>query len=343
MMIKRYLAAVAVTMSALLASLVPGMAGPILDAVKARGQLVCGVNVGFVGFSIPDSRGVWRGLDADFCRGLSVVLFNDPEKVKFVPLTPSTRFTAVTSGEVDVLFRNSTYTLLRDVTLGIRAVMPYFYDGHTFMVRKDSGVTKASGLDGATICLLQGTTNEQITADFFRQQKLKFQPVVFERAEQVRAALKAGRCDAYGSDSADLANNRLSMDGPGDWTILNERFSKEPYGPFVRRGDEEWFDLIRWYVNALFQAEESGVTAGNVDQVKATTNNPDLRRLLGVTPELGKAMKLDAAWVVHAVKAVGNFGEMYERNLGKGSSLGLERGPSDLWTKGGLIYPLPMR
>jgi general L-amino acid transport system substrate-binding protein len=342
-MMRRNLAVIAVMISAFLVSFVPGYAGPIMDAVKARGQLICGVNVGFAGFSIPDSRGAWRGLDADFCRGLAVALFNDPEKVKFVPLTASTRFTAVTSGEVDVLFRNSTQTLSRDVTLGIRAVTPYFYDGHTFMVRKDSGISKATGLDGATICLLQGTTNEQITADFFRQQNLKFQPVVFERAEQVRAALKGGRCDAYGSDSADLANNRLAMEGSGDWVILNERFSKEPYGPFVRRGDEEWFDLIRWYVNALFQAEESGVTGANVDEIKATTKNPDLRRLLGVTPDLGKAMKLDPAWVVNIVKMVGNFGEMYERNLGKGSPLGLDRGPSDLWTKGGLIYPLPMR
>ncbi len=342
-MISRCLLTAAAAVLAFLSSHTPGHAGAILDAVRARGQIVCGVNVGFVGFSIPDAQGNWRGLDVDFCRGLAVALFNDSEKVKFVPLTASTRFTAVTSGEVDVLFRNSTHTLSRDVTLGIRAITPYFYDGHTFMVRADSGVSKATELDGATICLLQGTTNELITADYFRQQNMKFTPVVFDRAEQVRAALRAGRCDSYGSDSADLANNRLSMEKPTDWAILGERFSKEPYGPFVRRGDDEWFDIIRWYVNALFQAEESGITAANVEQVKATTNNPDIRRLLGVTPELGKALKLDPDWVVNVVKAVGNYGEMFERNLGKNSAHGLQRGQNNLWTNGGLIYPLPMR
>jgi general L-amino acid transport system substrate-binding protein len=341
-MIRYCLAAVAAAATTFLSLTAPAHAGAILDAVRARGQLVCGVNVGFVGFSIPDAQGNWRGLDVDFCRGLAVALFNDPNKVKFVPLTASTRFTAVTTGEVDVLFRNSTHTLSRDVTLGIRAITPYFYDGHTFMVRADSGVKKATDLNGATICLLQGTTNEQITADYFRQQNMKFTPVVFERAEQVRAALRAGRCDSYGSDSADLANNRLSMEKPSDWIILNERFSKEPYGPFIRRGDDEWFDIVRWYVNALFQAEESGITADNVDKIKTTTN-PDIRRLLGVTPELGQALKLDPAWVVNVVKAVGNYGDMFERNLGKSSAHGLDRGVNALWTKGGLIYPLPMR
>jgi general L-amino acid transport system substrate-binding protein len=341
-MIRYCLAAVAAAATTFLSLTAPAHAGAILDAVRARGQLVCGVNVGFVGFSSPDAQGNWRGLDVDFCRGLAVALFNDPNKVKFVPLTASTRFTAVTTGEVDVLFRNSTHTLSRDVTLGIRAITPYFYDGHTFMVRADSGVKKATDLNGATICLLQGTTNEQITADYFRQQNMKFTPVVFERAEQVRAALRAGRCDSYGSDSADLANNRLSMEKPSDWIILNERFSKEPYGPFIRRGDDEWFDIVRWYVNALFQAEESGITADNVDKIKTTTN-PDIRRLLGVTPELGQALKLDPAWVVNVVKAVGNYGDMFERNLGKSSAHGLDRGVNALWTKGGLIYPLPMR
>jgi general L-amino acid transport system substrate-binding protein len=318
-------------------------AGPILDAVRANGEIRCGVNVGFAGFAVPDAKGAWKGMDADFCRGLSAAVFGTPDKVKFVPLTASTRFTAVTNGEVDVLFRNSTITLSRDVTLGIRGITPYFYDGHAFMVRADANIKKVAELDGATICLLQGTTNEAITADYFRENKLKFQPIVFERAEQVRAALKAGRCDSYGSDSADLANNRLAMGEVANWTILPERFSKEPYGPYIRRGDDEWFDIVRWYVSAMVEAEESGITAENVEKIRDTTSNANLRRLLGITPELGKALKLDQAWVVKAVKASGNYGEIYDRNLGKDSAFNLPRGQNELWTKGGLLYALPMR
>jgi general L-amino acid transport system substrate-binding protein len=318
-------------------------AGPILDAVRSRGEVRCGMNVSFAGFATPDAKGVWQGMDADFCRGLSAALFGTPDKVKFVPLTASTRFTAVSTGEVDVLFRNSTMTLSRDVTLGIRAITPYFYDGHAFMVRADSNIKKATELDGATMCLLQGTTNELITADYFRDQKMKFQPVVFERAEQVRAALKAGRCDAYGSDSADLANNRLALGNVAEWTILDERFSKEPYGPYVRRGDDEWFDIVRWYVTAMIEAEESGITAENVEKIRDTTTNANLRRLLGVTPELSKALKLDPAWVVNAIKTAGNYGEIYERSFGKSSVFNLPRGQNELWTKGGLLYALPMR
>lgn len=342
-MTRRAFSAVATVVSALFSAAAPAQAGATLDAVLARGELVCGINTGFVGFSIPDERGEWKGLDADLCRGLAAALFNDPGKVRFVPLTPSTRFTALTAGEADVLFRNSTETMLRDVTLGLRAITPYFYDGHSFMVPADSGIEKAAELDGATICLLQGTTNEQITADFFRRSNLSFTPVVFERSEQARDALKSGRCDSFGSDGGNLAAVRLSMEDPSAWKILDERFSKEPYGPFVRRGDDEWYDVVRWYVNALFQAEESGITAANVDEVAASTNDADIRRLLGVTPELGEALKLDPKWVVNAVKAVGNYGELFERHLGPSSPLGLSRGLNEQWTKGGLIYALPMR
>lgn len=342
-MIRRAFLAAGAVVSTLLCITTPATAGATLDAVRARGELVCGINTGFVGFSIPDERGEWRGLDADFCRGLAAALFGDAGKVRFVPLTPSTRFTALTSGEVDVLFRNSTETMLRDVTLGLRAITPYFYDGHTFMVHADSGIEKAVELDGATICLLQGTTNEQVTADFFRRNNLSFTPVVFERSEQARDALKSGRCDSFGSDSGNLAAVRLSMETPGEWKILDERFSKEPYGPFVRRGDDEWYDVVRWYVNALFQAEESGITSQNVDEIRSTTKDADIRRLLGVTPELGEALGLDPSWVVNAVKAVGNYGEMFDRHLGPNSPLGMSRGLNEQWTRGGLIYALPMR
>ncbi|MGB3720842.1 MAG: amino acid ABC transporter substrate-binding protein [Hyphomicrobiaceae bacterium] len=342
-MFRRAISAVATVVFTFLWTAPPTQAGATMDAVLARGELVCGINTGFIGFSYPNERGEWKGLDVDLCRGLAAALFGDPNKVRFVPLTPSTRFTAVTSGEVDVLFRNSTETMLRDVTLGLRAITPYFYDGHSFMVAASSGINKAVELDGATICLLQGTTNEQITADFFRRHNLSFTPVVFERSEQARDALKAGRCDSFGSDAGNLAAVRLSMEDPRAWKILDERLSKEPYGPFVRRGDDEWYDVVRWYVNALFQAEESGITAANVEEIAATTNDADLRRLLGVTPELGKALKLDPKWVVNAIKAVGNYGEIFERNLGRDSPLGLSRGLNEQWTKGGLIYALPMR
>ncbi|HWX47447.1 MAG TPA: amino acid ABC transporter substrate-binding protein [Roseomonas sp.] len=318
-------------------------AGPTLDAVRARGVLTCGIHNGIAGFAQPDSRGVWQGLDVDLCRGLAAVLFNDPGKVRFQPLSSSTRFTALGSGEVDVLFRTSTETMLRDVTLGLRAITPYFYDGHGFMVRADAAITKASEMGGATICLVQGTTNEQVTADYFRSKGMQFSPVLFERTDQASGALQAGRCDSFGTDASQLAATRASMPNPADWTILPERFSKEPYGPYVRRGDDEWFDIVRWYVNALIEAEELGITTANVDQVRKEATNPNIRRLLGVTPELGQALKLDPAWVVNAVKAVGNYGEIYERSMGPKTPVGLARGPNELWTRGGLLYALPMR
>lgn len=342
-MVKRSLLAAAALVAAVGLGAVPARAGATLDAVMKRGEVVCGINTGFVGFSMPNEKGEWEGLDVDFCRGLAAALFGDPQKVRFVPLTPSTRFTALTAGEADVLFRNSTETMLRDVTLGLRAITPYFYDGHTFMVAADSGVTKAEQLDGATICLLQGTTNEQITADYFRKSNLSFTPVVFERSEQARDALDAGRCDSFGSDSGNLAAVRLSMKAPSDWTILDERFSKEPYGPYVRRGDDEWYDVVRWYVNALFEAEENGITRANVEEIRTTTTDANIRRLLGVTPELGEALGITPSWVVNAVKAVGSYGEMFDRHLGPNSQIGMSRSLNRQWKDGGLIYALPMR
>ncbi|UFN48973.1 amino acid ABC transporter substrate-binding protein [Roseomonas sp. OT10] len=333
----------ALAAAACLGLALPARAGATLDAVKARGQLICGVHNGIAGFALPDGRGVWQGLDADLCRAVAVALFNDPNKVRFTPLSSSTRFTALGSGEVDVLFRTSTHTMMRDVTLGLRAITPYFYDGHGFMVRSSANIAKASELAGATICLVSGTTNELVTADYFRTIGQSFTPVLFERTDQALGALQAGRCDAFGTDASQLAAGRSSMPSPGDWTILAERFSKEPYGPYVRRGDDEWFDVIRYTVNALMEAEERGITAANVEQMRRESTNPDTRRLLGVTPELGQALKLDPAWVVNIVKAMGNYGEIYDRHMGPRTPVGLARGPNELWTKGGLHYPLPMR
>ena len=335
---------------ALLCAAIPGGAvaqtnipSPTLDAIRARGALACGINPGVAGFSLPDTRGVWQGFDTEMCRGLAVVIFNDPTKVRFMPLSSSTRFTALGSGEVDVLFRTSTQTMLRDTTLGLRHVTTYFFDGHGFMVRANSGVTQAREMRGATICLLQGTTNEQVTADYFRSINVPFTPVLYERTDQASAALQAGRCDAFGTDASQLAGVRSSMPRPADWTILDERFSKEPYGAYLRRGDDEWYDLVRWYTYAVIEAEEQGVTRANVEERRRTSVNPNTRRLLGVTPELGQSLKLDPAWAFNVVRTLGNYGEIYDRHFGPATPVNLPRGPNRLWTEGGLVYALPLR
>jgi len=313
-----------------------------LEAIKARGQLVCGIGTGVAGFSLPDSRGVWQGMDVDMCRGLAVAIFNDKEKVRFVPLSSSTRFTALGAGEVDLLFRTSTQTMLRDVTLGLRHVTTYFYDGHGFIVRAGT-VTKVAEMRDATICLVQGTTNEQVTADYFRSINTPFRPVLFERTDQAQAALLAGRCDSFGTDASQLAGVRATMPNPKEWTVLPERFSKEPYAAYIRRDDQQWFDVVRWYTTALIEAEEQGVTQANAEELRKTSVNPNTRRLLGVTPELGEALKLDRNWAYNVVRAVGNFGEVYDRSFGPSTIIDLARGPNNLWTKGGLVYALPMR
>ncbi|MBB5688122.1 general L-amino acid transport system substrate-binding protein [Roseomonas alkaliterrae] len=316
---------------------------PTLDAVRARGMLNCGIHTGVAGFALPDSRGVWQGLDVDLCRGLAAAIFNDPSKVRFIPLSSSTRFTALGSGEIDVLFRTSTQTMLRDTTLGLRHVTTYFYDGHGFMVRANLGVTRVRDMADATICLIQGTTNEQVTADYFRSVNVRFQPVVFERTDQAVAALQAGRCDSFGTDASQLAGVRSAMPNPREWTILPERFSKEPYGAYVRRGDDNWFDIVRWYTTAVIEAEEQGITRANAEEMRRTSTNPNTRRLLGVTPELGQSLKLDPLWAYNAIRAIGNYGELYERHMGESTPVALPRGPNNLHTNGGLLYALPMR
>jgi general L-amino acid transport system substrate-binding protein len=313
-----------------------------LEAIKARGQLVCGIGTGVAGFGLPDSKGVWQGMDVDLCRGLATAIFNDPNKVRFSPLSSSTRFTALGAGEVDVLFRTSTQTMLRDVTLGLRHVVTYFYDGHGFIVRAGS-VAKVSEMRDATICLVQGTTNEQVTADYFRSINTPFKPVLYERTDQASAALQAGRCDSFGTDASQLAGVKSTMANPKDWTILPERFSKEPYGAYIRRDDQQWFDVVRWYTTALIEAEEQGITRANAEEMRKTSVNPNTRRLLGVTPELGESLKLDRNWAFNAVKAMGNYGEIYDRSFGPDTQIDLARGPNKLWTQGGLIYALPMR
>ncbi len=313
-----------------------------LEAIKSRGQLVCGIHTGVAGFAQPDSRGVWQGMDVDMCRALAVAIFNDASKVRYIPLSSSTRFTALGSGEVDVLFRTSTQTMLRDVTLGLRHVVTYFYDGHGFIVRKGT-VEKVAEMRDATICLIQGTTNEQVTADYFRSINTPFRPLLFERTDQAANALQAGRCDSLGTDASQLAGIRSTMPTPQDWVVLPERFSKEPYGAYIRRDDPQWFDVVRWVTTALIEAEEQGVTQANAEEQRRTSVNPNTRRLLGVTPELGEALKLDRAWAYNMVRALGNYGEIYDRSFGPNTPVDLPRGPNKLWTQGGLIYALPLR
>lgn len=342
-MFKRSLMAAGAMMCALLGTAAPAFAGATLDAVRQRGQLVCGIHTGVAGFAQPDSRGAWQGLDVDMCRAVAVAIFNDPSKVRFVPLSSSTRFTALGAGEVDVLFRTSTQTMLRDTTLGLRHITTYFYDGHGFMVRADSGVRQARDLRDATICLTQGTTNEQVTADYFRSINVPFRPVLYERLDQIIPALQAGRCDAFGTDASQLAATRSVMPNPRDWNILDERFSKEPYGAYIRRGDDDWYDLVRWTTTALIEAEELGVTRANAEEQRRTSTNANVRRLLGVTPELGESLKIDRNWAYNIVRALGNYGEIYERHMGESTPVNLPRGPNRLWTQGGLLYALPMR
>lgn len=318
-------------------------AGATFDAVKARGTLNCGVNVGSAGFAQPDSQGVWRGLDTDICRFVAAALFGDAEKVRFVPLTAQQRFTAAQAGEVDVLIRQTTLTLSRDTTLGLRMVHPYLYDGHGFLARSAARLTSITGLAGAAICLLQGTTNEVVTADWARSNNIPIQPVLFDRAETAAQALFAGRCDALGTDATQLASIRSTAPNPADFTILPERISKEPYGAVVRRDDPEWFDVIRWATMALFQAEELGVTSANAAEMRASSANPEVRRLLGATPDTGQNLKLRQSWAFDAIRLVGNYGEIYDRNIGPKTPLALERGMNNLWTKGGQHYAWPMR
>lgn len=318
-------------------------AGQTFDTVKQRGILNCGVNVGVAGFSLPDSQGVWRGMDADLCRAVAAVMYGDPNKVRFVPLTAVQRFTALQSGEIDVLFRQTTLTMTRDTTLGLRMVIVNLYDGHGFMVRRDANITDPKQMDGMTICLSPGTTNELVTTDWFRANNLRFTPLLQERMQDNATALQAGRCDAIGTDATQLAALRSQFQKPQDFVILPQRFSKEPYGPVVRRDDQEWFDVIRWTVSALIQAEELGVNSQNAEELRKTSQNPEIRRLLGSDPVLGQALKVDPAWAYNAIRAIGNYGELFDRNIGPKTPIGLERGMNRLWTDGGLMYSWPMR
>ena len=319
------------------------MAGKDLDAVKARGALICGVPTGTAGFALADSQGKWVGLDVDVCRAVAAAIFGDADKVKYQALTAQQRFTALQSGEVDILSNNTTITLTRDTALGLDFTAVTYYDGQGFMVNKKLGVKSAKELNGATVCVQPGTTTELNLADYFRANKMTFKPVVIEKVEEVRGAFFSGRCDVFTTDASGLYSTRAAnAPNPDDYVILPEIISKEPLGPAVRHGDNQFADIVRWAFNAMLEAEEYGITSKNVDEM-LKSENPSIKRILGVTPGMGKALGVDEAWVVNIVKQVGNYGESFERNVGSGSPLKIDRGLNKLWTQGGIQYAPPIR
>jgi general L-amino acid transport system substrate-binding protein len=317
-------------------------AGETLDSVQKKGFVTVGVNGSLFGFGQPDEKGVWKGLDVDTGRAVAAAVFGDASKVKFIPLTAVQRFTALQSGEIDLLCRNATRTLSRDTAMGLNFVSVNYYDGQGFMVPKKLGIKSAKELDGATICVLPGTTTEQNVADFFRSHGLKWKPVVIEQTAQLAKAFFAGRCDCLTSDASQLAGARAVAPNPADYVILPDIISKEPLAPAVRHGDDQWRDIVDYAVLAMIDAEELGITSKNVDEM-LKSKNPKIQRFLGVTKGNGKALGLDEKFAYNIIKQVGNYGEVFERNVGVNTPLGLERGLNALWTKGGLMYSPPFK
>ncbi|MGO4677031.1 amino acid ABC transporter substrate-binding protein [Bosea sp. 2YAB26] len=313
-----------------------------LDRIKQRGQLICGTSTGIAGFSMADAQGSWSGLDVDICRALAAAIFDDPSKIKFVPLASKDRLTALQSGEIDVLPRTTTWTLSRDAGQGLNFTAVNYYDGQGFQVRAKAGIKSVKELDGASICTVQGTTNELNLADYFRVNKMKYEVVAFQGIDETVKAYESGRCDAISTDISQLVSYRLKMSDPAEHVLLPDVISKEPIGPYVRQGDDEWFDIVRWTVFALINAEELGVTQANLAEM-LKSENPEIRRLLGVEGKFGVGLGLTPDWIARIVRHVGNYGESYERNLGTGSRIGLPRGLNNLWSKGGIQFAPPVR
>jgi len=320
----------------------PQAPGPTLATVKARDVLVCGTSTGAAGFSLPDSRGEYRGIDADLCRAVAAAVLGDANKVRWVPLTTQARLPALQSGQIDVLIRTVTWTQGRDTANGLNFTAVSFFDGQGFIVRKSLGISKATDLQGATICVVAGSTNELNLADWARVNRIRYQPVVFEQNDEVRTAYLANRCDAYSTDASQLAGLRSTFPRADDHVILPEIISKEPHSPVVRHGDDQWFDIIRWTLFALLIAEELNVTQANLE-THAESANPEVRRLLGLSGDHGPLMGLERRWAANAIRAVGSYGEIFERNLGEATPIKLKRGLNDLWTRGGLMYAPPIR
>ena len=335
-------ALIRVALAAILAAAASAASAQTLTSIKQRGVLNCGSNGTLAGFGSPDAQWRWTGLDVDFCRALSAAIFNDSNKIKFVPLTARDRFTALQSGDVDVLARNTTWTSSRDTSLGLNFTGINYFDGQGFLVRKALKVNSALELNDAAVCVQQGTTTELNLADYFRANKMKLKTVTFATADEALKAYDAGRCDAYTTDASGLAGERLRLANANDHIVLPEIISKEPLGPAVRHGDDQWFDIVKWTHFAMLTAEELGVTKANVDDMMKS-DNPDVKRLLGSEGKHGEALGLTNDWAYRIIKHVGNYGEIFERNVGQGSPLKIGRGLNGLWTKGGLQYAPPIR
>jgi len=319
-------------------------AAATLDDVKARGTLNCGVTTGLVGFAAPDANGVWEGFDVAVCRAVAAAVLGDPQAIEFVPTTGKTRFTALASGEVDMLARNTTHTFTRDVDLKFDFVGINYYDGQGFMVPRALGVTSAKELDGATVCIQTGTTTELNLADFFRKNNISYEPVPVETNAEGQQQYLAGACDTYTTDTSGLAATRAAFENPGDHVILPEVVSKEPLGPLVRHGDNEWEDVVRWTLNALIAAEEFGVTSANVEELASgPTDSPEINRMLGTEGNLGEMLGLDSDWAVRAIAVNGNYGEIFAKNIGENTPVGLARGLNAQWVDGGILYAPPFR
>ncbi|MEL6965413.1 MAG: amino acid ABC transporter substrate-binding protein [Pseudomonadota bacterium] len=335
---------VTMTALALVGALAAGTAGAAtLDDVKAKGHVQCGVSTGLAGFSFTDDAGGWDGFDVDYCRALAAAVFGDRESVKFTPTTGKTRFTALASGEVDVLARNTTWTFSRDNDLKFTFIGVNYYDGQGFMLRKDLGVNSATELDGATVCIQTGTTTELNLADYFRANGMSYEPVPIETNAEAQQKYLSDACDAYTTDASGLAATRATFEDPENHVILPEIISKEPLGPVVRHGDNQWGDIARWVLNALVVAEEKGITSENVEDLAANSEDPEIRRLLGAEGDLGAMIGLESSWAVSAILAGGNYGEIFERHLGPDTAIGLERGLNAQWTEGGILYAPPFR
>jgi len=318
-------------------------AGATLDAVKKKGYVQCGISDGLPGFSYADAKGQYKGIDVDVCRAVAAAVFGDATKVKYSPLTAKERFTALQSGEIDILSRNTTWTSSRDSAMGLNFVGVTYYDGQGFLVNKKLGVSSAKTLDGATVCIQAGTTTELNLSDYFRSNNLKYTPITYDTSDESAKSLESGRCDVLTSDQSQLYAQRIKLAAPDDYVVLPEVISKEPLGPAVRQGDEEWFDIARWTLFAMLNAEELGIDSKNVEEQAKSTKNPDVARLLGAEGDYGKDLKLPKDWAVQIVKQVGNYGEIFDRNVGDGSELKIKRGLNAQWNKGGLQYAPPVR
>jgi general L-amino acid transport system substrate-binding protein len=343
MIMKKVIMSTLVASASLFAFINQAHAGATLDAIQKKGFIQCGISDGLPGFSYADANGKYSGIDVDVCRGVAAAIFGDANKVKYTPLTAKERFTALQSGEVDVLSRNTTWTSSRDGSMGLLFTGVTYYDGIGFLAHNKAGLKSAKELDGATVCIQAGTDTELNVADYFKTHNMKYTPVTFDRSDESAKALDSGRCDTLASDQSQLYALRIKLGKPADFVVLPEVISKEPLGPVVRRGDEDWFAIVRWTLFAMLDAEEMGVTSQNVDQMAAKPTTPDMAHLLGKEGNFGKDLKLPNDWAYKIVKQVGNYGEVFERNVGQGSELKIKRGLNELWNKGGIQYAPAVR